>query len=167
MSKRTKTILIAVDLLTLVFVIVHIQSAIAGYIHYSNLPSWPRNIFTKSIKKYVGYGMANILNAHFGNFIKWMKIFSFFANIYSFPICTVLSMQSSDGLRSDHGYLLGYIRTQFPLLSPFSLSLEFSIQSLSFLFFLYILSYRIRNDQNIDSTLEILTVNMEIVLYFT
>lgn len=83
MSKRTRTTLLAVDLLTLILVIIHIQSATATYIHYSNLPySWPGNLITESVTWYVYYGWADVLHAHFGSF-KWLKIVLFFANIYA------------------------------------------------------------------------------------
>lgn len=83
MSKRTRTTLLVVDLLTIILVIIHIQSAIVAYIHYSNLPSWPGNLITESVKKYVYYGWADVLHAQFGSFIKWLKIVLFFANIYA------------------------------------------------------------------------------------
>ena len=84
MSKKTIRTLMLIDSLTLIFIIIQIQSIVAAYIHFSKSTFWSNeyDIYISSIEVYTGFGWAAVLKTQFGSFIKWMKIFLFFANIY-------------------------------------------------------------------------------------
>lgn len=85
MSKKSKYTLVGVDLLTLILVVMQIQSMIATYIEFSDCTVWANEyeIYVESIACYSSGGWASVLNAHFRTFVNWTKFVLFFANIYA------------------------------------------------------------------------------------